>query len=274
MKFEFTHDTIARTVYDKSSSEAKSRRLVSNMVERELTRFKEKGILLTQDDLDEIRPFEKQIAFSTEELDFIQLSRKMLLRKQRRTRILSITIITILLFALIFSIYAYLNASKAQQKATSSEKKATYQADMFKSTFQYLIEGNATSSLNLALEALKIDPNNYTTREERFEQTFYSAFFQGEEPALSYFYKKLPSIAGTIKAIALSETNQYVTGLLADNRIAIWNISSNDVNYQTLADSIRDWHFTPDKAFIIGLNEKNEAVLWDVSNQETSIIFL
>ena len=122
MKVEFMHDTIARAVYDKSSSEAKFRRQATNLFRRAYQRYLQKQVLLQQEDLDEIRPFRNQIPFSKEEEDFIRLSEQTLWRK-RMWRILWVVLFILgLAIALVVTLFYYQDALKAKQETAEKNE--------------------------------------------------------------------------------------------------------------------------------------------------------
>ena len=117
MKFEFIHDTIVNVVSKKASADSKIRKQLRSMVERAHQRYLDKGIFLSKDDLEEIRPFQNQIDFSEAETKFIKKSRQVLSRKRRRNQFLIAAFITALIIALLLVL-------RAQRKAVASEQTA------------------------------------------------------------------------------------------------------------------------------------------------------
>lgn len=75
MKIEISHDTLAKTVYDKASTEDRMRLMVGNLFKAKYQLFKEKHVYLTSDELKSIAPFERQLDLSTEEKSFLTNSR-------------------------------------------------------------------------------------------------------------------------------------------------------------------------------------------------------
>ncbi len=119
MKYELAHDTIARHVFDKASADTKARRQARLLVERALERYRSRGVLLTQDDLDEIRPYERLITFDAAEKALIQRSQRALAAAARRRRriatAISITLATLLVIA-VWQWQAALRSARAQQR--------------------------------------------------------------------------------------------------------------------------------------------------------------
>lgn len=120
MRYELAHDSLARQVLDRVSAEAKARRQAELLVARAYDRYVERQVLLTLEDLDEIRPHEKSINFSPEEQTFIQQSKNALARAAKRKRQLVIAVISLLSAFLLFSIWQW-QRSVAGAKALRSK---------------------------------------------------------------------------------------------------------------------------------------------------------
>lgn len=110
MKFELSHDRLANQVFDKTSVESKARRKVKDLVKRAHERFQSKGVLLTQDDIDEIKPFEKAIQFSAFEIQFIQKSKAALQAAAQRRQRIALTITSVLALLLVLTLWQWRKA--------------------------------------------------------------------------------------------------------------------------------------------------------------------
>ena len=87
MKYELIHDRIAQQVYDKSSADAKARRKVEQLIAGKYNFYKERGQgLLSQDDLDIIRPYVTLVNIPPEQLEYIEASQKELDRQLEQER--------------------------------------------------------------------------------------------------------------------------------------------------------------------------------------------
>ena len=75
MKIEISHDTLAKTVYDKASTEDRMRLMVGNLLKAKYQLFKEKHVYLTSDELKSIAPFERQLDLTTDEKSFLTSSK-------------------------------------------------------------------------------------------------------------------------------------------------------------------------------------------------------
>lgn len=75
MKIEISHDTLAKTVYDKASTEDRMRLMVGNLFKAKYELFKEKHVFLTADELKSIAPFERHLDLSSDEKSFLTSSK-------------------------------------------------------------------------------------------------------------------------------------------------------------------------------------------------------
>lgn len=75
MKIEISHDTLAKTVYDKASAEDRMRLMVLNLIQTKHRFFNEQHAYLSSDELKIIAPFENQLELSTDEKGFLNRSK-------------------------------------------------------------------------------------------------------------------------------------------------------------------------------------------------------
>jgi hypothetical protein len=108
MKVEISHDTLAKTVFEKVSAEDRMRLRVANLIKAKFLFHQEKNTFLTADELKFIAPFESQLTLSDEESRFITRS-KILARKQS---IALVTVIFISVAILVWFMMGYRNANK------------------------------------------------------------------------------------------------------------------------------------------------------------------
>ena len=64
MKYELTHDTIAKQIFDKASTEARTRRKIEKYIHERYEAYNQRGARLTQDDIDYIQPYLAQVNIS------------------------------------------------------------------------------------------------------------------------------------------------------------------------------------------------------------------
>ena len=121
MKFEVTHDSIAKQVNEKASTNAKARKKAKALVDYALRRYQERSILLTQDELDQVRPFQSVISFDAKEEKLITESQKALRKSARRKFILNAVLVVSLLVLGIISLAVYtLNQTNNQLDLSNS----------------------------------------------------------------------------------------------------------------------------------------------------------
>lgn len=123
-QYELTHDTIARQVFDKASTEARTRRKVERYVRERYAALHERGAKLTQDDIDFVTPYLGQVNISSEEMAFVEQGRQDLTRKRRVTRILVGAIIALLLFLTVMAIANSLKATENEAIAIVNAQEA------------------------------------------------------------------------------------------------------------------------------------------------------
>ena len=84
MKFELTHDILARAVYDKSSNEDKNRRKMERFIRERYEHYLTVGELLSEVNLEYIAPYLSQVDISKEEERFIEKSKAHVKRRKNR----------------------------------------------------------------------------------------------------------------------------------------------------------------------------------------------
>lgn len=118
MHYELTHDTIARQVFDKASTEARTRRKVERHVREQYEAYQERGARLTQDDVDYVKPYLAVINISEAETAFIAQGAQVLKRARQRRRLLIAAIIAMLM---VLTAAAFWQSQKAEQQRKEAE---------------------------------------------------------------------------------------------------------------------------------------------------------
>lgn len=134
MKFEIIHDTIAKQVFEKASTEARTRRKVEKFIRERYEAHQLRGTALTTDDLDYIQPYLHQVNIDEEESAFIEKARKSLVAKRNRIRAIVAGVIIFLLGSTAFSVVQWQNAIEQKGVADKQTIKAkeAQQADSIK----------------------------------------------------------------------------------------------------------------------------------------------
>ena len=87
MGYELTHDTIAKQIFNKASTEAQTRRKIEKFIREAYQAYQERGAKLTQDDVDYVTPYLPQVSITDAEAEFIAYGRRALRRARRRVRV-------------------------------------------------------------------------------------------------------------------------------------------------------------------------------------------
>lgn len=213
MKFELVHDTIARQVFEKSSADAKARRKAEAFLDRAYQRYEDRGVLLTSDDLEELRPYMEVLNIGENEQRFIRKSRRALRIKRRRNRIIALSTIAILTVALLIASITSFNLKRSQIALKTSNEKNLYNSTIFGTTVQYELEGNATKSLQTALQ--HPDKLEAYFQRPKFREVFFDAYLQGWGGGVDGFYnpffRRTAAPASPILDIQYDETGQFQT---------------------------------------------------------------
>lgn len=122
MKFELIHDTIARQVFEKASTEARTRRKVEKFIRERFESYQTRKAKLTQDDIDFINPWLEQVNISPEEKAFVIQAKKALLAGRRQRRMMVAGVITVLITLLLVAIGQWRAAALQKEEALSQKR--------------------------------------------------------------------------------------------------------------------------------------------------------
>ena len=261
MKFEFSHDFIAKQVYDKSSAEAKARRKVESIVQRALQRHQYNNrILLTKEDLAEVKLFEEAINFSNEEQAFIRKS-QLAINRRRNFIIWIVAAAFIILSGLV--IWA-----RIEQRKARIEQRYSLATALAAKSYEKLIKGDNSSSLRFAQYAYQ------TTDRNASRQALYNSFFQRNK----YYYQK--SVKGASNAIVsinlISQDTPFLmtTSLNGDSKF--WDLELDPIKQDSFYHTSENiWISPKGKLLCIIQNDgslqlkdvKSKTVIADINNQ-------
>lgn len=111
MKIEISHDTLARTVYEKASAEDRMRLRVLNLIKTKHQLFQENQTYLNGDELKSIAQFEQQLDLTTDERSFLNRSK---LLAQKQMFFIGAIVLVIIAILVAFLMYYRTNNSKIQ----------------------------------------------------------------------------------------------------------------------------------------------------------------
>lgn len=245
MKYELSHDSIARQIFEKSSTESKARRKAENFVLRAYTRYQEKGILLSQDDIDEIKPFEHLINFNKAQRDFLRISRQKLVAIQVRKRRITAGIITLLSFFLLIAIWQWSLAKKSAIK----EKRIRLSLHANEA-----LENGQTSVAFRLLEAA-YHPDNDAMTTTAIQHTMDALYENGLWADLQH--------SSPIISFAISPDNQYIASLSTDGQAKLWNSEGQLIKVLPQEDTWTQIAFSKRNNQLIALSRDGKFVFWN-----------
>ena len=124
MKYELTHDTLAKLIFEKASTESRTRRKVEKFIRDRHEAYQLRGARLTQDDIDFVTPYLTQVNISAEEAAFVEYGRKALVRARRRVRTLVAAVLVVFAGLTVVSLISWQRANKREKAAITSDSLA------------------------------------------------------------------------------------------------------------------------------------------------------
>lgn len=118
MGYELTHDTIAKQIFNKASTEAQTRRKIEKFIREAYQAYQERGAKLTQDDVDYVTPYLPQVSITDAEAEFIAYGRRALRRARRRVQMIIVGVMAVLAVFLAIALIQWNSANAAKAKLT------------------------------------------------------------------------------------------------------------------------------------------------------------
>jgi len=162
MPYELAHDTIARQVYEKASTEARTRRKVERYVNERYAAHQERGASLTQDDIDFVWPYLEQINSPEKEIDFLKKGKNKLLRLRRIQLVIWVGITAVFALLAIWALRQSSIAKKQEQIAVEEKNRSRALSTATAAQLQ-LRDGFPGVAYRLAEQAIKWDVNEKAT---------------------------------------------------------------------------------------------------------------
>ncbi len=124
MKIELSHDTLAKTVYERASASDRMRLRVLNLVRVKYQLYEVDHALLTTDEVKAVAPFEEELSLTREEQNFLTRS-KVMARKNLIIFIVGSGIATFLVVGVLLWFVMYYRNTGAKLRATNDRYRRT-----------------------------------------------------------------------------------------------------------------------------------------------------
>jgi WD40 repeat protein len=166
-RFELSHDTIARLVFDQASAEAQTRRKIEKYIRDRLAMHRERGPLLTRDDLDYIHPHLAAIHADVEELAFIRDSERAVQRTRNRRRLIVAGVMAVLAVSTGGSLVLAVTARRSE-KLADRERDRAEAARLFNEARTQLASGSLHEAVLTARVAARTFPSEPASTETQY----------------------------------------------------------------------------------------------------------
>ncbi|MGH1437933.1 MAG: WD40 repeat domain-containing protein [Lewinella sp.] len=250
MKYELSHDTIARQVFEKASTEARTRRKVERYISERYAAYQERGAQLTQDDVDFVWPHLDQVNSRTEELAFLHQGKRRLQRKRR---------IRLLLLALTSVAFAILALwANSQRDAVEAREQQSKSMRIGLAARYALYEGKPREAFRLAEQTLLWDNDDDATaiaREVLLEIK--------ENPLVRSIHHK-----DTITTLQFSQDGTYFLSASLDGEVRLSNLDGKTLNRLQYDNGIRWARLLPAGNLVLSLSTTGKLMLWDVTGNK------
>ena len=248
MKYELNHDAVAKQIFEKATVDMKARRKVEQLVKNNYELYLKRQALMTQEQLEEVRPFRKALNLSKEESDFVEKSEKALVAAQRRKFFITLSIIATLAIMGAFAAFQWYKS--AQQQRISEAGRLALLAQ------QQLSALNFNDAFCLAQESLERDPHNNTAKDIQ-SQIFHRPF----DNLLTPLSTATVHIDADILDAALSTDGSLLALVMGDSLVEVFDITQNVVLKSSIPNSDSTFQpvFSPDNTKILTL--KSDSIL-------------
>ena len=123
--YEFSHDSLAKRVFDRLSIKEKSLLEIKQFLNQEYSNYKTRNVLLSKEDLDYVNPYLDDLEIEEEKRVLIDKSKKELNRKKRTSFIVTTVVIVLLSFLSVYSLIQSRISNQARQDTEQALKDLT-----------------------------------------------------------------------------------------------------------------------------------------------------
>jgi WD40 repeat protein len=247
--YELRHDALAAKIFEKISATEIEILEVRQFIESAHYFWKKHGVLLSDDDLNYIGPFEKRLALSEELTSFIEMSRMKLNKSRTRKRNIIVTggIIIILLLS-VFSIWAL----KERNRAEGLNIRVL--AEKYNLLATNIAIHDPTKGLRLAEYAYSLDSANQSIQSNI--KRIYSD---------NIFYTLIAKQEDATTSVTFSPDNKYILTGSGDATARIWDLNGNMIKiFIGHSGHVNSVAFSPDGQKVLTGSDDGTAKLWDM----------
>jgi WD40 repeat protein len=300
-RYELRHDALAARIFEKITSSERERIEIAQLLENAFDKWEKRGILLSAEDIEFIKPHEDFLYLTKDVFDFLEKSKDVLrkaqddaerARKRKNNFFIAAGIGLLLIFAG-FTLWAL----KERNKSINQERIA--RANSYNFMAQKVVETNATAALRIAEYSKKLDPENEEIetfiRTLYYENCFYKIIARPEyriwtlkfSPDGNSFligtgYKEasLYDIKGNVKAVLKGhekgirsaafthDGTKILTGSF-DNSAKMWDLQGiNTATFKGHSKSVTCLAFSPDEKHVVTGSNDTTAIIWDIRGKK------
>ena len=257
--YELRHDALAAKIFEKISAAELEILEVRQFIESAHYFWTKHGVLLSEDDLKYIDPFEKRLSLSEELTGFIGKSRETFNRKRNRKRNITVSGgITIIFLLSVFSVWAL----KERNRAEGLKIKAL--AEKYNLLATNIAIHDPTKGIRLAEYAYSLDSDNLSIRSNikriYSDNTFYTLIAKQEDA--------IAKQEDAIGSVAFSPDSKYILTGSGDATARIWDLNGNMIKmFIGHSGYVNSVAFSPDGRSILTGSSDRSARLWDINGK-------
>jgi WD40 repeat protein/energy-coupling factor transporter ATP-binding protein EcfA2 len=257
--YELRHDALAAKIFEKISASELEILEVRQFIENAYYFWKKRGVLLSEDDLKYISPFEKRLSLSEELTSLIGISRDTFYRTRKRRRNALVSGGTTIIFLLsVFSAWALKERNRAEGLNTK------VLAEKYNLLATNIAIHDPTKGLRLAEYAYSLDSSNQNIliniKRIYSDNIFYKLIARPEDATAKQ--------EDAIGAVTFSPDSRYILTGSGDGSARLWDLNGNNIRiFIGHSGYVNSVAFSPDGQSILTGSSDRSARLWDISGK-------
>jgi WD40 repeat protein len=250
--YELRHDALAAKIFEKITLVEKEILEIRQFIENAYANWQKRRVLLSTDDLDYISPYESRLYLSKDFSDFIEISKKELVRSRRRLRI----------FILTGVIFLFLILSGFTFWAIVERNNSKIQANIAKSNYYYALskelkQSDPTIALVQATEAFKLNPS------ENNHQNLIDIYSNNE----FYIPVNLKN-AGEEKITGIAFIKNGICAIVQERRISLLRSKDDIISQWNFKEEFSDYDISSDHKKCLVYGDDDTLRIYDINNKE------